>query len=125
MSGAASGEFTAAVAAAVASIPPGTVATYGEVAVEAGYPVGASRAVGNVCQRVEDLPWWRVVTVTGRLVPGAEGRHARHLAAEGVEVVDDHVVMARRPRPARRRGPRSPATATPGRPTDRTGDRRG
>lgn len=125
MPGTSGGDFTVAVAAVVAAIPPGSVATYGEVAVEAGYPVGASRAVGNVCQRVDDLPWWRVVTASGRLVPGAEGRHARHLAAEGVEVVDDHVVMARRPRSARQRGPRSPVTATPGRPTDRTGDRRG
>ena len=85
-------------AAAVASIPPGTVATYGEVAVEAGFAVGASRAVGNVLQRVDGLPWWRVVTAGGRLVPGLEDRHAQLLRAEGVEIVDGRVrLRARRP----------------------------
>ena len=47
----------------------GEVVTYGEVAEEAGHP-GAARAVGNVIASSEDLPWWRVVTSTGRLVPG-------------------------------------------------------
>ena len=78
--------FRDRVAAAVAAIPPGTVATYGEVAVEAGFGVGASRAVGNVLQTVDGLPWWRVVTASGRLVPGLEERHARLLRAEGVAV---------------------------------------
>lgn len=90
------GSFGARVAAAVAAIPPGTVATYGEVAVEAGYAVGASRAVGNVLQQAEGLPWWRVVTASGRLVPGLEQRHERLLASEGV-VVDGGRVRLRRP----------------------------
>jgi alkylated DNA nucleotide flippase Atl1 len=58
--------------------------TYGDVAVEAGRP-GAARAVGGVLARCDDsLPWWRVVTASGRLVPGHEQEHARLLAAEGV-----------------------------------------
>ena len=92
------GGFSERVAAAVASIPPGTVATYGEVAVEAGFPVGASRAVGNVLQQVEGLPWWRVVTAGGRLVPGLEDRHAQLLRDEGVTLSGGRVRLARRPR---------------------------
>ncbi len=84
-------------AAVVAAVPPGTVVTYGEVAAEAGFP-GAARAVGNVLQTAEGLPWWRVVTVGGRLVPGLEERHARLLAAEGVPLAAGRVRMGRRPR---------------------------
>jgi len=90
--------FADRVVATVAAIPPGTVATYGEVAVEAGFAVGASRAVGNVLQQVEGLPWWRVVTASGRLVPGSEAHHERLLVAEGVDVVAGRVRMVRRNR---------------------------
>ncbi len=59
--------------------------TYGEVAAEAGSP-GAARAVGNILGRCDDdVPWWRVVTSTGRLVPGHEAEQARRLRSEGVE----------------------------------------
>ena len=88
--------FRARVVAVVTALPPGTVATYGEVAVEAGYAVGASRAVGNVLQQVDGLPWWRVVTASGRLVPGLEDRHEALLAAEGIRVVGGRVSMGRR-----------------------------
>jgi alkylated DNA nucleotide flippase Atl1 len=40
----------------------------------------------------DDLPWWRVVTTSGRLVPGHEVEHAARLRAEGVAVADGHVV---------------------------------
>jgi methylated-DNA-protein-cysteine methyltransferase-like protein len=64
------------------------VVTYGEVAAEAGHP-GAARAVGHLLARSDGtLPWWRVVTSTGRLVPGHEVEHARRLRAEGVDVDD-------------------------------------
>ena len=65
-------------------MPEGTVVTYGEVALEAGFP-GAARAVGHV-MAVSDgrLPWWRVVASNGRLVPGHEAEFARRLEAEGV-----------------------------------------
>ena len=97
MSSPAAETFRGRVAAAVLAIPAGTVATYGEVAVEAGFPVGASRAVGNVLQQVDGLPWWRVVTASGRLVPGLEERHARLLRAEGVAVDGGRVRLRRRP----------------------------
>jgi methylated-DNA-protein-cysteine methyltransferase-like protein len=75
-------------------IAPGTVMTYGEVALEAGF-MGAARAVGTLLSRSGDgLPWWRVVTSTGRLVPGHERKHASLLRAEGVRVVGGRVRMA-------------------------------
>lgn len=78
-------DFTTAVRAVLSRLDPGEVMAYGEVAAEAGYP-GAARAVGNVLRTVPDLPWWRVVTTDGRLVPGHEQRHAEMLRAEGVTV---------------------------------------
>jgi methylated-DNA-protein-cysteine methyltransferase-like protein len=61
----------------------GDVVTYGDVAAEAGFP-GRARAVGRILATTEGLPWWRVVTSTGRLVPGHEEDHARRLRREGV-----------------------------------------
>jgi methylated-DNA-protein-cysteine methyltransferase related protein len=58
--------------------------TYGEIALEAGYP-GAARAVGTLLARSDSmLPWWRVVNASGRLIPDHEVEHARRLTAEGV-----------------------------------------
>lgn len=99
------------VLAVLHGLQPGDVVTYGEVAEEAGYP-GAARAVGNLLRGsgAEGVPWWRVVTSTGRLVPGHEVEHARRLRAEGVEVTDGRVGRARRRR----------AAATPSPPTGRS-----
>lgn len=47
------GEFARRVYRAVAQIPPGRVATYGDVAEAVGNP-GASRAVGNAMNRNRD-----------------------------------------------------------------------
>src|SRR5205823_4488000 len=58
-------EFELRVRAVVAALRPGEVATYGEVAEEAGY-AGAARAVGTVLAVSEGLPWWRVVAANGR-----------------------------------------------------------
>ncbi len=74
----------------LASLAPGEVVTYGEVAAEAGFP-GAARAVGNLLAGGENYPWWRVVTAGGRLVPGHEEEHAARLRAEGVTVVGNRV----------------------------------
>jgi methylated-DNA-protein-cysteine methyltransferase-like protein len=97
-------DFTAAASAVIAATEPGEVLTYGEVAAEAGFP-GAARAVGALLARSpEGLPWWRVVTASGRLVPGAEREHAARLRSEGVPVRDGRV------RPSdRRSGGRRPA----------------
>jgi alkylated DNA nucleotide flippase Atl1 len=78
--------FEDAVIAVLKRLPAGEVVTYGEVAEEAGRP-GAARAVGSILATTgEDVPWWRVVTATGRLVPGHEARHAELLRGEGVAV---------------------------------------
>lgn len=74
----------------------GTVMTYGEVALEAGH-AGAARAVGTFLSRgPSGMPWWRVVTSTGRLVPGHEGEQGRRLRSEGVRVANGRVVMSSR-----------------------------
>lgn len=89
-------DFADRVHAVVRGLPPGTVASYGEVAAEAGAP-GAARAVGRVLASSDvDLPWWRVVTAGGRLAPHKEREQAAHLAGEGVACRDGHVVGMRR-----------------------------
>lgn len=83
-------DFSEAVIATIEEIPRGEISTYGEVAQESGYP-GAARAVGNLLRTVPGLPWWRVITTTGRLVPDKEAEHARLLRAEGVSVMQGRV----------------------------------
>jgi len=93
-------DFRARVEGVVASLKSGEIVSYGDVAAEAGQP-GAARAVGRIMATPEpgrELPWWRVVTATGRLVPGHETEHARRLAAEGITIANGHVS-----RPDRRR----------------------
>lgn len=82
--------FETAVIEVIAALQPGELITYGEVASEAGFP-GAARAVGRVLKTSEGLPWWRVVSASGRLVPGLEAEHARRLALEDVRVVDGRI----------------------------------
>lgn len=79
-----SSPFTRRILEAVASTHPGDVLTYGEVAREAGRPQ-AARAVGSALARHGSrVPWWRVVSASGRLVPGREADHRDRLEAEGV-----------------------------------------
>ena len=85
-------EFEARVEEVVRSIPEGAVVAYSAVAEIAGRP-GAARAVGSVMARSDGLPWHRVVTVAGRLVPGHETEHAERLRAEGVRVRAGHVAQ--------------------------------
>lgn len=76
--------------AVVLRIPPGCVATYGQVAAEAGFARRA-RLAGQALAATPpglDLPWHRVVNAQGRisLPPGSPGHReqARRLQAEGV-----------------------------------------
>ncbi|MEX2551052.1 MAG: MGMT family protein [Nitriliruptoraceae bacterium] len=90
--------FARRVLAVVDATGPGDLLTYGEVAREAGRP-GAARAVGQVLRRDGGTrPWWRVISSTGRLVPGLEEEHAAFLLSEGVTCVDGHVVAHQRVR---------------------------
>jgi len=78
--------FEQAVADVLERLEAGDVVTYGEVAAEAGFP-GRARAVGRfLAAEGSAYPWWRVVTASGRLVPGHEADQARRLRAEGVDV---------------------------------------
>ncbi len=83
-------EFARSVVEVISELEAGDVMTYGEVAAEAGYP-GAARAVGQILRNSEGLPWWRIVSSAGRLVPGNEVEHGRLLAAEGLTVRDGRV----------------------------------
>ena len=80
--------FAAAVERVVADLRRGEVATYGEVAAEAGRP-GAARAVGRAMADAGHLPWWRVIRSDGSLALGDE--QARRLRAEGIVVVNGRV----------------------------------
>ncbi|GMQ94534.1 MAG: hypothetical protein BMS9Abin12_2029 [Acidimicrobiia bacterium] len=84
--------FEDAVVEVIRGIPRGETSTYGEVAEEAGYP-GAARAVGNIVRTVPGLPWWRIITTTGRLVPGLETEHTQRLRSEGILVKNGRVSM--------------------------------
>lgn len=86
--------FADRVRAAVQDLDKGEIATYGEIASDAGRP-GAARAVGRILSGSDGLPWWRVVTASGRLVPGMEDEHALRLAREGVPVRRNRVVGSR------------------------------
>lgn len=83
------GPLAARVLSAVRRIPPGRVATYGDVAAMAGRP-RAARAVGNImrgCGR-PDVPCHRVIAATGRLggYGGSEILKRSLLVAEGLTV---------------------------------------
>ena len=82
-------DFTTRVLSVVRRIPPGRVATYGDVAAMAGRP-RAARAVGNIMKGVgrPDIPAHRVIAAGGRLggYGGNESMKRALLAAEGVVV---------------------------------------
>ena len=82
------------IAAAVASIPPGQVRSYAQVAVLAGLP-GHARQLARVLAGHTGLPWHRVVRADGRIAfaPNSVQAHeqARHLDREGVRVVNGRV----------------------------------
>ena len=82
------------ICAVIASLAPGEVVSYGDVAHDAGRP-GAARAVGTLlASTAVELPWWRVVRSDGRIVTGKRGRQAALLRAEGVVVRGGRVVFA-------------------------------
>lgn len=84
-------DFEDAVLEVIASLGPGEVVTYGEVAAEAGYP-GAARAVGGLLRRTgSQVPWWRVVGAGGHLRAPDRMRQAELLGREGVNVVGGRV----------------------------------
>lgn len=82
--------FYAAVYRLVAQIPPGKVATYGQIARLLGHP-SAARAVGYALHALptgSDIPWQRIINAAGRISsrchPHAEAIQRALLEAEGV-----------------------------------------
>lgn len=85
----------------VAAIPPGRVASYGQIAELAGIPRGA-RLVGRALRQAPrelDLPWHRVLNSQGRIALPEDSSARRiqieRLIAEAVVVVGGRVKMTR------------------------------
>ena len=78
--------FVEAVLVVVADIPPGRVATYGDIAAILGSR--GARAVGQVMARYgSDVPWWRVVRAGGRPPSGHAAAARPHYEREGTPLV--------------------------------------
>jgi len=74
----------------VASIPPGRVVTYGDIARVAG--LSSPRIVAWIMRTdSQDLPWHRVITASGRPAPHLAAQQWELLRAEGV-IAGDHRV---------------------------------
>jgi len=77
----------------VAAIPPGKVATYGQIARLAGIP-NKPRMVGTVLNHLpagSKLPWFRVINSAGRLSSPSADRQQQHLADEGVHLLNGRI----------------------------------
>lgn len=82
----AGGDYTEAVIAVVAAIPPGRAMTYGDVAWTFGH--AGARAVGMVMRyHGEGLPWWRVVRAGGHPPRGLSVEAKAHYDAEGTPLL--------------------------------------
>ncbi|SDD80631.1 MGMT family protein [Rhodococcus tukisamuensis] len=78
------------VRALVAAIPPGKVATYGDIAAAAG--LSSARTVGWIMRTdAADLPWHRVLGASGRPAAHLAHRQISKLALEGVPINDGRV----------------------------------
>ncbi len=79
-----------AVRALVAAIPPGSVATYGDLATAAG--LSSPRIVGWIMRTDSaDLPWHRVIAASGKPAAHLVERQLAQLRAEGVPIRDGRV----------------------------------
>ena len=89
-------EFAAAVYQAVAAIPVGEVASYGEIAKRSGYP-GYARHVGRLMSQLppdSKLPWHRVIRANNSLPIGE--RQALLLEVEGILLNHQRTSVRRR-----------------------------
>jgi methylated-DNA-protein-cysteine methyltransferase-like protein len=85
----------------VRQIPRGRVATYGEVAHEAGFP-GQARLVGYALHSIpssSDIPWHRVINAQGRISfprnSSSFKRQKKLLEGEGITFDDGRIDRAR------------------------------
>jgi methylated-DNA-protein-cysteine methyltransferase-like protein len=92
--------FQAAVLEAVATLAPGDLATYGDIADELGRP-GSAQAVANVVRSAPGVAWWRLVPADGRVYRSHRPTQIPLLRAEGHAVDDDgRIDVPAPPRPA-------------------------
>ncbi|MEQ1439186.1 MGMT family protein [Fontimonas sp. SYSU GA230001] len=94
-------EAYARIWAVVRRIPPGRVATYGQIASAAGFPK-RPRLTGQALAHAPDhldLPWHRVVNAQGRIAlpdgSDAGRQQRRRLQAEGVQFEGPRIDLAR------------------------------
>src|ERR1700687_522320 len=81
------------VRALVASIPPGRVSTYGDIAAAAG--LSSPRIVGWIMRTdSSDLPWHRVITASRRPARHLATRQLELLRAEGILSDDGRIPLA-------------------------------
>jgi len=85
----------------IACIPPGRVATYGQIAILAGFR-GHARQVGYALAATPehlDLPWHRVINAQGRVSPRAHSKFHEFqeelLRREGIEMAAGRVDLTR------------------------------
>lgn len=83
----------------VAAVPPGKVASYGQIARLAGYPRHA-RYVGAILRQLpidSSLPWFRILRSNGELAfpAGSKAWHRQknQLADDGVLLINQRVQM--------------------------------
>lgn len=77
----------------VASIPPGRVSTYGDIASAA--MLSSPRIVGWIMRTDSaDLPWHRVITASGRPATHLTSRQLELLRAEGILASDGRIDLA-------------------------------
>jgi alkylated DNA nucleotide flippase Atl1 len=85
-------EQVEAVRALVASVPAGSVTTYGDIAVAAG--LSSPRIVAWIMRTdSSDLPWHRVIRSSGRPAPHLATRQLERLRAEGVLADDGRIPL--------------------------------
>ncbi|MGI9162243.1 MAG: MGMT family protein [Mycobacterium sp.] len=81
------------VRALVGSIPPGRVATYGDIACAAG--LSSPRIVGWIMRTDSaDLPWHRVITASGKPAPHLARAQLELLRSEGILSDDGRIPLA-------------------------------
>lgn len=92
--------FTTKVISLIKQIPPGSVATYGQIAASAGSPRAARQVVRilHATSHSRNLPWHRVINRQGNIsLAHGEGfeEQATRLSAEGIPVDEQgHISLA-------------------------------
>lgn len=87
-------DFVEQVLTAVEQIPPGRVASYGDIAEYVGS--GGPRQVGRVMAlHGATVCWWRVIRADGRPASGLEDEALSRLQAEGAPIKGDRVEITR------------------------------